>query len=166
MTSLSLSRHWLQGRCWSEHGPRLCFFRHYYLPRDTVTSTTTADHLNPENGNEVVFTSPLTVQVYEEVTKTRKEEVDLDTGRRRSFVEEKRFEVLDLTGETPRRRGSQRTPLRSLNNQVQLETRRHSSKAEESVLCLSSPVPGPYPEKTHVLTMSGVILMIFPTCDI
>ena len=139
------------------------------MPRDTVTSTTTADHLNPENGDEVVFTSPLTVQVYEEVTKTRKEEVDLDTGRRRSFVEEKRFEVLDLTGETPRRRGSQRTPLRSLNNQVQLETRRHSSKAEESVLCLSSPVPGPYPEKTHVLTMSGmsgVILMIFPTCDI
>ena len=96
------------------------------MPRDTVTSTTTADHLNPENGDEVVFTSPLTVQVYEEVTKTRKEEVDLDTGRRRSFVEEKRFEVLDLTGETPRRRGSQRTPLRSLNNQ--LETRRHSSK--------------------------------------
>ena len=47
----------------------------------------------------MVFTSPLTVKVYEEVKETRKEEVDLETGRRRSWVESREFEVLDLTGE-------------------------------------------------------------------
>ena len=40
--------------------------------------------------------SLLTLQVYEEITKTKKEEVDLETGSRRRFVEEEWFEVLDL----------------------------------------------------------------------
>ena len=66
----------------------------------------------------MVFTSPLTVKVYEEVKEKRMEEVDLETGRRRSFVEVERYEVLDLTGDTPGRRGSQRTPLQPLPSQT------------------------------------------------
>ena len=34
-----------------------------------------------------------------EVARERMEEVDLDTGRRRSWVESREFEILDLTGE-------------------------------------------------------------------
>ena len=34
-----------------------------------------------------------------EVTRERREEFDLETGRRRSWVESREFEVLDLTGE-------------------------------------------------------------------
>ena len=56
--------------------------------------------------------------MYEEVKQKRTEEVDLETGRRRSHVEEVRYEVLDLTGETPGRRGSQRTPLQPLPSQI------------------------------------------------
>ena len=33
------------------------------------------------------------------MTRERREEVDLETGKRRSWVESKEFEVLDLTGE-------------------------------------------------------------------
>ena len=126
---------------------------------------------------EVVFTSPLTVKVYEEVKEKRKEEVDLETGRRRSFVEEVRYEVLDLTGDTPGKRGSQRAPLQPLpcqnskaNNSA--DTAKTSSQQSSiiksplsfldtscprfpdvSVLCLSSPSPTPGPAPSaRVLT--------------
>ena len=103
---------------------------------------------------EVVFTSPLTVKVYEEVKETRKEEVDLETGRRRSFVEEVRHEVLDLTGDTPERRG-RRAPLQPLPGQnceaaATTETTKTSrlKSASKSPLpdlnngfCLSTPTP-------------------------
>ena len=42
------------------------------------------------------------------------EEVDLDTGRRKSWVETKEFEVFDLTGETPVR--PKRSPLADKSN--------------------------------------------------
>ena len=44
------------------------------------------------------FSSPLVVKVRKEVAKERREEVDLDTGHRRSWVEEKEFTIYDLTG--------------------------------------------------------------------
>ena len=98
---------------------------------------------------EVVFTSPLTVKVYEEVKEKRKEEVDLETGRRRSYVEEVRYEVLDLTGDTPER-GNQRTPLQPLPSQnseaAKIRGKRPPTPTKSplpdlSVLCLSSPTP-------------------------
>ena len=102
----------------------------------------------------MVYTSPLTVKVYEEVKEKRKEEVDLETGRRRSYLEEERYEVLDLTGDTPGRRGSQRTPLQPLPSQnSEAATKTTKTWGREpppptksplplpdiSVLCLSSP---------------------------
>ena len=61
----------------------------------------------------VVFSSPYTVKVRKEVESQRMEEVDLDTGQRRSWVETKDFEVFDLTGETPAKR--RRSPLADLS---------------------------------------------------
>ena len=45
------------------------------------------------------FSSPLVVKVRKEVAKERREELDLETGRRRSWVEAREFDVLDLTGD-------------------------------------------------------------------
>ena len=95
---------------------------------------------------EVVFTSPLTLKVYEEVKKKRVKEVDLETGRKTSHVEEERYEVLDLTGDTPGRRGSQRTPLQPLASLIpeaaNTSNLRPSLKSprpylDQSVVCLS-----------------------------
>ena len=71
------------------------------------------------------FSSPYRVKVVKEVAKQRREEVDLDTGRRRSWVETTEVEVLDLCGESADRpkpgtmheegegsRGSFRSPLK------------------------------------------------------
>ena len=44
------------------------------------------------------FTSPLTVKITTEVTKTRREEIDLETGRKMSWVETSEREVVDITG--------------------------------------------------------------------
>ena len=55
----------------------------------------------PVSTQEVEFSSPLVVKVRKEVAKERKQEVDLDTGKRRSWVVEKEFDVLDLTGCSP-----------------------------------------------------------------
>ena len=71
------------------------------------------------------FSSPYRVKVVKEVAKQRQEEVDLDTGRRRSWVETIEVEVLDLCGKSPDKpqpctvneegegsRGSFRSPLK------------------------------------------------------
>ena len=57
------------------------------------------------------FTSPYVVKMRKERETRRLEEVDLDTGRRRSWVETTEHDVIDLTGETPTK---PRTPLSSL----------------------------------------------------
>ena len=57
------------------------------------------------------FTSPYVVKMRKEKETRRLEEVDLDTGRRRSWVETTEHDVIDLTGETPTK---PRTPLSSL----------------------------------------------------
>ena len=72
--------------------------------------------LNPNLQDENVpslsqFTSPLVVKIRKEKETRRLEEVDLDTGRRRSWVETTEHDVIDLTGETPTK---PRTPLASL----------------------------------------------------
>merc|ERR1719228_489234 len=54
-----------------------------------------------ENNQLEEYSSPYRVKVIKEVAKQRKEEVDLETGKRKSWVETTEFEVLDLTGETP-----------------------------------------------------------------
>merc|ERR1712198_472780 len=54
------------------------------------------------------FSSPYCVKIKKEVIKKRKVEVDLETGRKKSWVESLEQEVLDLTGEA-----SAKKPIRS-----------------------------------------------------
>ena len=49
------------------------------------------------NSGVVIFTSPLTVQVYEEVKRKHIEEIDLKTGQGRNTEQTLRYEILDLT---------------------------------------------------------------------
>ena len=73
--------------------------RHYYLERDArpaVTQRVALAEMEPTN-----FSSPYQVKICKEKLVHRREEVDIETGRRRSWVEEEEREVYDLTGDTP-----------------------------------------------------------------
>ena len=73
-----------------------CSNRHFYMDGDCQPVTT--DTATTSQREEVSFSSPLTVRVRKEVARERREELDLETGARRSWVESREYEVLDLTG--------------------------------------------------------------------
>ena len=84
----------------------LCPNRHFFKdgdrellqPASSDTATTNPREAGTEE--EFSFSSPLTVRVRKEVVRERREEMDLETGTWRSWVETREREVLDLTGET------------------------------------------------------------------
>ena len=51
-----------------------------------------------------------------EVERQRMEEVDLDTGRRRSWIQTKEVEIFDLTGDTPAKPA--RSPMAEKSNNI------------------------------------------------
>ena len=57
------------------------------------------------------------------MAKQRKEEVDLETGKRKSWVETTEFEVLDLTGDTPakKRLSLSKSPLKEVNKAKEVD---------------------------------------------
>ena len=81
-----------------------CPSRHFYLDEDRELlqsaswDTVTSNKKKAGTEEEFRFSSPLTVKVRKEVARERREELDLETGRRRSWVETREYEVLDLTG--------------------------------------------------------------------
>jgi len=109
VSEVQICRKWKEGRCGGANfwdGDE-CPYRHYYTEDDAVI---TIDQ--DENGPSISqFTSPYVVKMRKEKETRRLEEVDLDTGRRRSWVETTEHDVIDLTGETPTK---PRTPLSSL----------------------------------------------------
>ena len=89
------------------------------------------------------------VKVRKEKESKRLEEVDLDTGRRRSWVETTEHDVIDLTGETP---AKARTPLTSL--QVNSRTSIHQDLKRTPALVEKqpkSPLMSPAPDSTSPL---------------
>ena len=81
------------------------------------------------------------VKVTKEKESRRLEEVDLDTGRRRSWVETTEHDVIDLTGGTP---AKARTPLSSLRvntrTNIQPDSTRRPALVEKT---LRSPLLSP-----------------------
>ena len=81
-----------------------CPSRHFFLDGDRELlqsaswDTTGSDRRKAVTQEEFTFSSPLLVKVRKQVARERREELDLETGRRRSWVETREFEVLDLTG--------------------------------------------------------------------
>ena len=90
--------------------------RHYYNERDGPLAKSKRFQDSGVSKENVDFSSPYTVKVRKEVESQRMEEVDLDTGRRRSWVETKEFDVFDLTGDTPAR--PKRSPLADKGNKL------------------------------------------------
>ena len=103
----SICRAWTKGQCTGMRG-NCCPNRHFFLDGDRELlqqgsrDTVTTNQGNTGTEEEFMFSSPLTVRVRREVARERREEVDLETGSRRSWVETRELEVLDLTGNFPR----------------------------------------------------------------
>merc|ERR1719436_708785 len=92
---------WQKGFCIGGRGNN-CPLRHYYNEHDgPMLQSKRFQDSGIERSSSMDFSSPLRVKVVKEVSKQRREEVDLDTGKRRSWVETTEYEVLDLCGETP-----------------------------------------------------------------
>jgi len=91
--------------------------RHYYNEMDGALMEAVRPRPVGNSSNQMEsYSSPYTVKVLKEVAKQRREEVDLETGKRKSWVETTEFEVLDLTGETPVKKLSLRkSPLKETN---------------------------------------------------
>ena len=98
------------------------------------------------------YSSPLRVKVVKEVSKQRREEVDLDTGKRRSWVETTEYEVLDLCGETPDKPKSGarideesprrfRSPLKDRSRNLVSNLAKESARQEKSPRAISMPPP-------------------------
>jgi len=97
------------------------------------------------------YNSPYRVKVVKEVSKQRKEEVDLETGKRKSWIETTEFEVLDLTGETPVKKTRQpltNSPLTEVNKDTMVTGKAKKTPAEKlavAVVAAVSTDPGTCP---------------------
>ena len=91
---------WTKGLCIGARGNN-CRWRHFYQEGDraVIQPASSGTTTGPVTICEEEFSSPLILKVRREVARERREEVDLETGRRRSWVETREFEVMDLTGE-------------------------------------------------------------------
>ena len=135
-------RSWQNGFCIGGRG-NSCPLRHYYNERDGQLAQSKRFQDSGVSSENVDFSSPYSVKVRKEVETQRMEEVDLDTGRRRSWVETKEFEVFDLTGETPVR--PKRSPLADKSNKpdnVVTNLARELKAAADNDKKKVSPLPG------------------------
>ena len=119
---------WQKGECTGMMG-NLCIFRHYYTEQDAQKIQTMANKEKLDKVNNCLIVrndsdSPYRVKVVKETRKERREEVDLETGKRKSWIESMEFEVLDLTGETPAKKAKldgRKTPLSEIGNRKEIE---------------------------------------------
>jgi len=106
---------WQRGFCIGGRGNN-CPLRHYYNERDeSLQQSKRFQETWISSSEHMDFSSPYRVKVLKEIEEQRCEEVDLDTGRRRSWVEKKEVEIFDLTGDTPMKPPPPRSPLKSKN---------------------------------------------------
>jgi len=88
------------------------------------------------------YNSPYRVKVVKEVSKQRKEEVDLETGKRKSWIETTEFEVLDLTGETPVKKTRQplaNSPLTEVNKDTMVSGKAKKTPAKKQAVYSTDP---------------------------
>eukprot|EP00092_Neocalanus_flemingeri_P095077 GFUD01120950.1.p1 GENE.GFUD01120950.1~~GFUD01120950.1.p1 ORF type:complete len:294 (-),score=73.18 GFUD01120950.1:100-981(-) len=133
-----LCRMWQIGCCIGATG-NACRQRHYYNEMDGAIMQAARQSKRPINTctNQIeTYSSPYRVKVVKEVAKQRKEEVDLETGKRRSWVESTEYEVMDLTGETPVRKtrlSLKMSPLNKVNEKEIEKPQRSPAKKRLSL---------------------------------
>ena len=81
------------------------------------------------------------------MAKQRKEEVDLETGKRKSWVETTEFEVLDLTGDTPakKRLSLSKSPLKEVNKAKEVDKVKKALTTKPPAAVVSAVNPGTCP---------------------
>ena len=111
-----LCKSWQEGKCLAWR----CKDRHYYTDDDEVLqqSKRFSDvDLGVGSSRQTSFSSPYCVKIKKEVIEKRKVEVDLETGRKKSWVESLEQEVLDLTGEASAKKQKMvRSPMMDRTN--------------------------------------------------
>jgi len=98
---MSLCIPWTKGNCIGATG-NSCRFRHYYNENDKSNQPS----VNPLNRqvnrlqeiSNLQFSSPLVTRVQKLKHQKRKVEIDIETGKRRSFIETTEEEIIDITG--------------------------------------------------------------------
>ncbi|XP_023330815.1 uncharacterized protein LOC111703172 [Eurytemora carolleeae] len=92
---MSLCLKWKRGDCIGMVG-NSCRLRHYYLERDRVFIPISQSQQNIQSS--LAFSSPLVERVCTVKESFRRVEIDIETGRRRSFEETKVTEIIDISG--------------------------------------------------------------------
>eukprot|EP00088_Acartia_fossae_P065162 TRINITY_DN8029_c0_g1_i1.p1 TRINITY_DN8029_c0_g1~~TRINITY_DN8029_c0_g1_i1.p1 ORF type:complete len:255 (-),score=37.38 TRINITY_DN8029_c0_g1_i1:173-937(-) len=129
--TLPICEDWTRGLCTSWR----CSNRHFYTDNDKVHEQCKRFPQDSVSAVLSSFSSPLQVRIITEVTKTRREEIDLETGRKKSWVETSEREVVDITGTT-----SARKPLGERSNiprPVRTATTKDATKLAPEVIDLT-----------------------------
>jgi len=133
--NMSLCILWTKGNCIGTTG-NSCRFRHYYNEYDKSNQPP----VNPLNRqvnrlqeiSNLQFSSPLVTRVHKLKHQKRKVEIDIETGKRRSFIETTEEEIIDITGvSTPH-------PKNKENRPVDADKRRSSERLLKKRLSLDS----------------------------
>ena len=132
---------WQQGFCIGGRGNN-CPLRHYYNEWDGPLKQSKRFQDNVVvNSASVEFSSPYRVKVVKEVEKQRMEEIDLDTGRRRSWIQTKEVEIYDLTGDTPAKPA--RSPMTEKSNNIVMNLAKELKAPSPKRPTRSSSMPPP-----------------------
>jgi len=95
---MPLCHAWTKGECIGGRGND-CRNRHYYKEMDERTHQPEQQESSGScTGVLSDFNSPLVVKIRKITEKRRREEVDIETGQRRSFTETFEQEIVDITG--------------------------------------------------------------------
>jgi len=124
-----ICKSWQDGNCFA-WGAGECNRRHYYTDDDEILPQSRR-FLDENDGGSSVhsmtrFSSPYSVCIKKEIVKKRNVEVDLETGRKKSWVETMEQEIVDLTGETSANKPI-RSPMMDRTNLLNVQAQPHNS---------------------------------------
>jgi len=83
-------------------GLESCNFRHHYKDMDIPVHRSkekSEDEASRDQADHISFTSPYKLKILRERKTEKMEQINLVTGERRSWIEEKEYDLLDLCGE-------------------------------------------------------------------
>jgi len=150
-----LCSRWKAGECQGNMGNN-CLYRHYYLERDAVTRFPPVRTPLAQVQPTANFSSPLTMRVIKETIQHKRVEVDIETGKRRSWVEEESRDVMDLTGDTDtpvKRTKTEETPL--ITPQTSPKKIENKSNKSPSTPISKKTTPNPSPSSTTSLSSTS-----------
>jgi len=93
---MPLCQNWVRSACIGGHG-NSCRNRHYYTQYDAALPKP-AQPAAPPSSVLTEFSSPLVTRVQKVTEHHKRVEIDLETGKRKSFIETTEQEIIDITG--------------------------------------------------------------------